>query len=167
MHKERGNGSNVVVWNQNHEILVVRQNYGLKRWMLPGGEIERGESPRHAAQEETEEETGLLIDEKNLNLVAYFVQRPSGIVFLYETNKFSGQMNSEPTEEILEVCFMSFEEIVRRDEQFLLGYRRMILRYMRCKLGIDQSPYEGRLSDAVEFPKNLDGVNYRDIVLSV
>ncbi|KKR31728.1 MAG: hypothetical protein UT65_C0019G0010 [Parcubacteria group bacterium GW2011_GWF2_39_8b] len=166
MKKERGNGANVIVLSPTDEMLVVRQNYGEKKWMLPGGNIERGESPRHAAQEETEEEAGTLIDEKELKLIACFVQRPNGIVFLYETRIFSGEILQEPTNEIIEVRFMSFEEIMERRETFGLGYMRMIVRYMRCKQGIDSIPYEGRLSDPVEYPKNLLA-KYNDLVLSI
>jgi 8-oxo-dGTP pyrophosphatase MutT (NUDIX family) len=36
------------------------------RWLTPGGGIDTGESPRQAAARELYEETGLLIDEKEL-----------------------------------------------------------------------------------------------------
>lgn len=166
MKKERGNGANVIVLNSSDEILVVRQNYGEGRWMLPGGEIERGESPRHATQEETEEETGLLIDESNLRLIAFFVQRPNGIVFLYETKIFSGEIVKDPTPEINEVQFMDFQEMLDRRNEFSLGYARMIARYRRCIQGLDKIPYEGRLSDTVEYPKGLD-VEFEGIILQI
>jgi len=162
MIKERGNGANVIVLDAEGRILVERSRYGETKWMLPGGAIERGESPSHAAQEETEEETGIWIDAEDLHLVAYFVQRPNGIVFLFETNKFSGILITEPNEEILEARFMSVQEIFQNWDLFGLGYKRMILRYLRCKAGIDRVPFEGRLSDAVEFPR---GGEYTDSVL--
>lgn len=167
MVKERGNGANVVVLNNSGEILVVRQNYGEKKWMLPGGEIERGESPRHAAQEETEEESGVIIDENDLRLIAYFVQRPKGILFLFESLKFSGEINPEPNNEILEVRFMDFKEIIGRGDEFLLAYKRMILQYMRCAKCIDPVPFEGRLSNTVEYPKDLGIEKFSDLVLRV
>lgn len=160
--KERGNGANVVVLDADSRILVERQNYKEQKWMLPGGQIERGESPSHAAQEETEEETGLEIYAENLKLVAFFVQRPNGIVFLYETDKWSGQLIIEPNEEILEARFMAVEEIMGRFDEFGLGYKRMILQYLRCKAGIDPTPFEGRLSNPVEFPR---AGAYTDVVL--
>ena len=122
--------------------------------MLPGGEIERGESPRHAAQEETEEETGILIDEAGLRLVAIFTQKPRGLVMLYDTDRFNGEVISHPTVEILEARFMSLKDIRRRNDEFGLGYGRMIMRWLRCINGIDPIPFEGRLSDKVEYLKN-------------
>lgn len=154
MQRERGNGANVIVRDETERILVVRQNYGEKKWMLPGGEIERGESASHAAQEETEEETGIQIDAENLRLIAYLVQRPRGFVFLFETNKFTGELITETTTEVLETRFMSLEEIYQNWDDFGLGYKRMILQYLRCEAGIDSTPFEGRLSSPVEYPKD-------------
>lgn len=151
MKRERGNGANVIVVSPTEEILVVRQNYKDKKWMLPGGEIERNETPKDAAQSEVHEESGLIVEIEMLHLIAYFVQRPNGIVFLYETNIFSGEIITTPTDEISEVKFMSISEILSSLESFGLGYSRMILRYLRCKQGIDPFPYEGRLSVPVEY----------------
>ena len=161
-----GNGANVIVLSPTNEILVVRQNYGEKKLMLPGGRIERGESPSHAAQEETEEESGIIIDANEFQLIAYFVQRPKGVVFLFETRNFSGEIINLPNEEILEARFMSFAEIIEQREQFGLAYIRMIIRYMRCSQGVDPIPYEGRLSDEVEFLKNMDA-KYGNVVLKI
>lgn len=162
MQRERGNGANVVVLDKFGRILVVRQNYGENKWILPGGEIERGESASHAAQEETEEETGIQIDAENLRLIAFFVQRPKGFVFLFETDKFAGELVTEPTTEVLNARFMSLEEIYQNWNDFGLGYKRMILQYLRCKENIDPIPFEGRLSNPVEFPK---GGSYTETVL--
>lgn len=165
--KDLSNGSNLIVLDEQERILVVREKTRKRLWMLPGGGIDRGESPRHASQSETEEEAGLITDESNFRLIGHFVQRPKGVVFLYETRQYSGELSLTENDEVSETRFMSFEEIIERQEEFRTGYLRMILRYKRCILGIDKIPYEGRLSDPVEFPKNLDGGNYRDIVLLV
>mgnify|MGYP001599185634 CR=1 FL=1 len=163
------NGANLIVLDDKGRILVVREKTRLERWLLPGGEVERGESPRHAAQSETEEETGIVTDEAEFALVGIFVQRPKGVVFLYETGKFKGEIFVSPENmEASEARFMSFEEIFEIGEEgFRTAYLRMILRWRRCRLGIDPTPYEGRLSDKVEFPKHLDGGSFRDAVLVV
>ena len=67
--KDLKNGANLIVLNEREEILVVREKTRKQKWMLPGGEIERGESFRHAAQSETEEETGIVTDENDFLLV--------------------------------------------------------------------------------------------------
>lgn len=168
--KDLKNGANLIVLDEHKRILVVREKTRKQKWMLPGGEVERGESFRHAAQSETEEETGIVTDENEFLLVAIFVQRPKGAVFLYETRRFKGEIIvSEESTEASDVRFMSFEEILKMAEadEFRTGYLRMILQWKRCQLGIDKMPYEGRLSDQVEFPRHLDGSAYADIVLTV
>ena len=46
-----------VVLRWHDRVLLVRPKSG--RWQLPGGRLERGESPREAALRELREETGL------------------------------------------------------------------------------------------------------------
>ena len=46
-----------VLLQSDDRVLLVRPRSG--RWQLPGGRLERGESPRRAALREVREETGL------------------------------------------------------------------------------------------------------------
>lgn len=153
-NRELNNGANLIVVNENEEILVVREKTRKQLLMLPGGTIERGESPGHAAQSETEEESGIITDPEKYRLIGFFVQRPKGVVFLYETTHWSGEINTENSDDTSEAFWISFEDIVRRQEEFRTGYLRMILRYRRCIMGVDRIPYEGRLSDPVEILRN-------------
>lgn len=49
-----------VVLRSNGHVLLVQPRSD-RRWQLPGGRLERGESPRRAAQRELLEETGLRV----------------------------------------------------------------------------------------------------------
>jgi ADP-ribose pyrophosphatase YjhB (NUDIX family) len=150
--KDLKNGANLIVLDEEERILVVREKTREQKWMLPGGRVDRGEAPRHAAQSETEEETGIITDEADFRLFAILVQRPKGVVFVYETTRYTGDIVvEEDNPESAEACFMSFSEIVSRRREFLLGYFRMILLHQRYKLGEFRNciPYEGRLSDEV------------------
>jgi 8-oxo-dGTP pyrophosphatase MutT (NUDIX family) len=49
----------VLVRDDQGRILVVRTTYLGPGWMLPGGRVERSETPHAAAVRETREETGL------------------------------------------------------------------------------------------------------------
>jgi len=157
---KRIGGANVIIPNidNDQEILIMRSNYGEKKLMLPGGAIERGESSRHAAQSEAEEETGIIIDEKDFKLIACFIQKvygmetsASGFLFLYECLTYTGELKTKKTKEVLEVKFMNFEDIIDNREDFSLGYIRMIIHYLRFKEGMVSIPIEARLSDQVDY----------------
>lgn len=42
-------------------VLLVKEGYDRRRWSLPGGAIEPGETPEETAIRETFEETGLRV----------------------------------------------------------------------------------------------------------
>ncbi|HET8884668.1 MAG TPA: NUDIX hydrolase [Candidatus Saccharimonadales bacterium] len=51
--------SRVLVWNENNELLLVRNWGGKQHWGLPGGGVEKNESPVAAAKRELYEEVGV------------------------------------------------------------------------------------------------------------
>ena len=52
------NGCRVFALDGAGRVLLIRHSYGSGSWMLPGGGIDRGETPLHAAIRELAEETG-------------------------------------------------------------------------------------------------------------
>lgn len=151
------NGVNVIVEDENGKILVGRSTYGEQLFMLPGGGIERGELPKHAAVSETEEETGIIIEEDCLELISCFIQRLKGVqsasgnLFLYRCRSYTHSELVAFVPELTDIKFMSFDEIVSRKNEFGLAYFRMILMFMRIKDGFEKTPKEARLSDIVEY----------------
>ena len=53
--------SAVVLRDDNGRVLLVKENYGNRRWALPGGVVEPDESPADAAMREALEETGFRV----------------------------------------------------------------------------------------------------------
>ncbi|MFK7604234.1 NUDIX hydrolase [Deinococcus sp. SM5_A1] len=51
-----------LITNQAGEVLLVKQNYGHRRWGAPGGVVDIGETPMQAAVREASEETSLDIE---------------------------------------------------------------------------------------------------------
>ena len=54
---------------RGNEVLLVKSSYGSRRWSLPGGGVDRGESCMSAAVRELAEETGLDIDRSDLTML--------------------------------------------------------------------------------------------------
>lgn len=151
--KKIANGSNVIIEDKDDKdkVLWVKANYGDKKWMLPGGRIERGELPKHAAQSETEEESGFIVYENDLELIGLFTQKPDGLVALYKALKYEGKLLKKSTAEITERKFFSKEWVITNKEEFGLGYLRLYIHYLRAKDGIVKTPIECRLADPVDY----------------
>jgi 8-oxo-dGTP diphosphatase len=50
-----------VIFDADERILLVKENYDRRRWSLPGGAVEPGETDEDAAIRETAEETGVAV----------------------------------------------------------------------------------------------------------
>jgi ADP-ribose pyrophosphatase YjhB (NUDIX family) len=50
-----------VIFDAGGRVLLVKENYDRRRWSLPGGAVEPGESDEEAAIREAAEETGLVV----------------------------------------------------------------------------------------------------------
>lgn len=48
-----------VIQDAAGRVLLIQQNYGQRRWGLPGGRVNLGETPVHAVIREVRKETGL------------------------------------------------------------------------------------------------------------
>lgn len=83
----------VVLQDISGRILAVQHNYGQRFWGVPGGIVERGETPMQAAQREALEEVGLSVEVTRL-IGVYLLQGggwPDILAFV-----FSGEGNGEP-----------------------------------------------------------------------
>lgn len=59
-----------MVWNEDGEILLVRNWGGKQQWGLPGGGVERGEEPAVAAMRELHEEIGIALPIHSFTYIA-------------------------------------------------------------------------------------------------
>ncbi|CAN5610184.1 MAG: NUDIX hydrolase [Chloroflexi bacterium] len=106
----RTEGAHVFLTDELGRILVVRTTYLGPGWMLPGGRIERGETPHDGAARETQEETGLAVIVERLVLVD--ARRGRDVSFVYAGRVVGGEMQPQ-FGEIAEVAWVDREEIAR------------------------------------------------------
>ena len=97
------------VFDENDRILCVKINYGSKNWTLPGGHLEKHESPSVGAKREVLEETGYIVDIENL-ISVYSATEKDDIVFLFKA-KIKGQVDWKPNDEIQKIDFFEKDSI--------------------------------------------------------
>ncbi|MCC6125599.1 MAG: NUDIX hydrolase [Pirellulales bacterium] len=104
-------------------VLIGQYRHGLmaSTWEVPGGVIDPGEEPRHAAVRELQEETGY--ESENIKLLGRVSPNPAiqgnwSYSFLAEGCKLAGPCNLDPFEDI-EVKLFALDEIpslIKREE---------------------------------------------------
>lgn len=104
----RTEGAHVLARDEHGRILVVRTTYLGPGWMLPGGRVERSETPHAAAVRETREETGLEVRVDRLVLVD--AHRRRNVSFVFTGHAVGGDLDPQ-LGEIAEVGWLSRAEI--------------------------------------------------------
>jgi ADP-ribose pyrophosphatase YjhB (NUDIX family) len=124
----RVEGANVYATDAEGRILVVRPTY-TKEWMLPGGRVERGETPHEAAIRETREETGLDVVLDRLVLVDARKARDTSFVFAGHVT--GGELDPQ-LGEIAEAGWLGRDEIAAtsRGTDRLIGFMDGEFRYL-------------------------------------
>jgi 8-oxo-dGTP pyrophosphatase MutT (NUDIX family) len=90
-----------VILVDDRRILLVSHWYAPWAWTLPGGGIQRNESPEHAAARETKEETGLTVRSIAGEIGTYLGRWGRGDrVVVYYTGDFEGSLSLKPNLEI-------------------------------------------------------------------
>jgi ADP-ribose pyrophosphatase YjhB (NUDIX family) len=104
----RTEGAHVLVTDDAGRILVVRTTYLGPGWSLPGGRVEREETPHEAAVRETREETGIEVTVDRLVLVDVHPHR--NVSFVFSGRAVGGTLDPQ-FGEIAEVGWLTREEI--------------------------------------------------------
>ncbi len=104
-----------VICQHNNTILLVKSLDRLTEWELPGGKIERGETPKKAAFRELHEETGLFANHvKFITAHRRAIPHNNSVVwdhFLYEATEFSVHTLVIEQAEISEYCWRTIHSI--------------------------------------------------------
>lgn len=114
--------SGVIFFNEAGKVLVVKPSYK-DYWSVPGGVIEKNESPRDAALREVREEIGLELENMQFVCLDYMSSQESGYSTKDENIQFifyGGVLEADDIEkiklaeeEISEYRFVSKEESIK------------------------------------------------------
>ncbi|MCR2805885.1 NUDIX hydrolase [Paenibacillus soyae] len=98
------NFAGAVICNENKEVLLQKRA-DREAWGLPGGAMELGESAAEAAIREVLEETGLIVETKDLigAYTKYFDEYPNGdkaqtVSFFFECKVVGGELQGDGNE---------------------------------------------------------------------
>src|SRR3989344_9072627 len=91
-------------------ILLVRHNYGEKKWSLPGGGVKQGEIVIQAARREAREETGISQISTLRQIGQFTLIKRYGLVVLFEALGWYGHPQADG-QEIAECRFFTVEEL--------------------------------------------------------
>lgn len=104
-----GLGVFAAVFDDEDRLLLVRQNYGPRRWTLPGGAVEPGESPLEAVQREVQEETGLEVEP--MEIIGIYSRPMADLhVVLFRAKAVAGKL-IDANDEIAALGFFSEAEL--------------------------------------------------------
>lgn len=104
----RVEGAHIYTTDERGRILVVRTTYLGPEWMLPGGRVERGETPHDGAAREMREETGLEVRVDRALLID--ARRTRDVSFIYAGTVVGGSLDPQ-LGEIAEAGWVARDEI--------------------------------------------------------
>ena len=96
----------VVAFDEHERVLLVRHSYGPQVWSLPGGGIERGETPEQAAEREVREELGCGL----ADLTALDAREERASDALDWRHTYTARLVGEPVPDMREIVAITFAD---------------------------------------------------------
>jgi 8-oxo-dGTP diphosphatase len=103
----------MILTRPDGRVLLIHENYGRRRWSLPGGAVETGEAPWEAAVREAREEVGVDVRIRCLAAVCFVRgrdERADHLAFGFTGEIAGGEPSVADPHEIAEIAWMLPEE---------------------------------------------------------
>jgi 8-oxo-dGTP diphosphatase len=97
------------IFDEDGRILLTKIKYGSGNWTLPGGHLEKNESPIEGVKREVYEETGYIVEANHL-IAVYSSPSKDDLVLLFKV-AIVGQDSWEPNSEIEKIAFFERNEL--------------------------------------------------------
>jgi 8-oxo-dGTP diphosphatase len=110
-------GAGALLFNEQGELLIVKPNYK-DYWLIPGGTVDKNESPRQACLREVKEEIGLELEKLDFVCVDYTTEKgekTESFQFIFNGGILTGNQVSAiilEAKELDEYKFIKIEEAV-------------------------------------------------------
>jgi ADP-ribose pyrophosphatase YjhB (NUDIX family) len=115
--------SGAIIYNKTSILLQKRAD--CDKWGLPGGFMELGESTQECCVRELMEETGITVDQKNLELHGVYskyedyynsgdIAQPVGIIY---KSYYDGELSAFANEETVEIAFFDYNNLPKMFNQ--------------------------------------------------
>lgn len=126
---------------KDNKVLLARHTYGGGKGMLiiPGGYVNKGETPQEALRREYREETGIEVEPGNI-IGIRFNQKDWYIAFRAEY--CSGEARSDHDENS-EVIWMDISEVFSREDVPELT-KKLVQSALQQQEGLQQTEYQGK-----------------------
>ena len=115
---DKGIGAAALIRDQAGRVLLVRHTYGRLNWELPGGVVERNESPSEAVVREVREETGIQTEVISL-LGHYYEPAEDRLHYVFECGG-NGTAPVANSAEISECQFFDSNDLPRPISDFTI-----------------------------------------------
>ena len=116
-----------IILVQDRKVVLVSHWYAPWTWTLPGGGVNKNESPENAAIRETQEETGFIVKSLAGEIGKYKGTLGRGdMVAVYYTGDFEGSLSLTPN---IEIMGRSWFDIDNLPEEISPANRRRIEAY--------------------------------------
>lgn len=144
-----------VVIADHDSILLVRHNYGEKKWSLPGGGVKQGEIVIQAARREAREETGISQIATMRQIGQFTLIKRYGLVVLFEALGWFGYPKTDG-QEIAECRFFTLNELKAVSSEVYPAQLKLIGIFLRYRS--HPRPIYGKLTNppAIEFEEQGD-----------
>ncbi len=124
-------GAGALILNNNGELLIVKPGYK-DHWSIPGGVVDKNESPRNACIREVKEEIGINIDNPEFLCVDWTSptsEKGESLQFIF----FGGILNEKQTGEIkLDLKEISEYQFLPIEEAQPLLNEKLSRRILKC-----------------------------------
>ncbi len=99
-----------LIFDTAGRVLLIKENYGRRRYGPPGGRVEAGESPWAAVVREVREETGLQVRVRRVLGLYYFAAEP-WLAFAFRCDIEQGNPLLPDTGEIAEIGWFDPDQL--------------------------------------------------------